>query len=594
MVAEGGSGRMDAPGSGKGGAAVLVRELFIAAAVTLVALPSCADLPGFVERDPNHRGQDQPGAHPEPEPEPSPWPDELPDPVDEEPPRRSDCSPARDAPEFRKVGVDGTSLQKGSCGEVAWEEGDSIFAIGIDGEVREFEGKGIPLWVDGDRLLYARDASVRLVDGHTELRAWPVRGQRAGPLPGGRSFWLCGRDGLARLDDEGVTHLETLDKPDCRAIDVTRRGLAAYPTNSNEIGVLDFVSGARKVLSQEFYPDRTKDGQGRNRLDRVQLSPNGSFLMHEKTWAELIGESVQFTTAPLTTIDLHSGERHHPPGRIGDGWVFIPQLGRNIWHGPWTGTSRGVYFPDPLLKGRLLGLGEPQWIEPATPLAARNNDIFLKTKAGAARLSLGTGDVEPFLDAPDVDSMAALRWGGPVMIGHGTKRCIRRLGEPCHTRIFALSSWEQDKGVRHVAWGDQPFLVMAAGPEGSSLVRGHVLDGEPPQIAERVWAETAYFVLDSEGNVVRELTNLGRFDSPSRVQGGEHFALVEWTRYDEDLGRVVTLIAVDWRTGVEKVLMIARQINWSLDHSERRVTARVSPHPKPGPGWEVWTGVISF
>ena len=136
--------------------------------------------------------------------------------------------------------------------------------------------------------------------------------------------------------------------------------------------------------------------------------------------------------------------------------------------------------------------------------------------------------------------------------------------------------------------GTQPLYVHAIGPDGRMVVGGRILDGVPPEVAEPVEVDWRTVLVEPDGRVLRELDPdvwvLGGL-------GGEHFAILERERR-EGGERTEELVAIDWSTGAETRLVTARFVDaWSLDHSDRRLTAVVTP-AGDGVRQELWTGVV--
>lgn len=512
---------------------------------------------------------------------------------------RRDCGPSENAPTFRRVAeVEHRRVSVGECGELVWQGDEgSLFMTGIDGEPRKVSEKGWDLWAEGDRLLYEDATGVKFVDRGTVVQTWSVDGvDGGGALPGTESFWVCSERGIERLDIEGGVLLTDDMATDaygslCHTIAVSRQGTVAYPREEGDIGFVDVRTGEVRSFAQEFLVYYQKDEEDRSRLDEVRFSPDGSLLFHEKRWEELDYDAlVNVSEGLVSAIEVATGKSNQIPGLLADGSVFGYSGLFWEWFGPWMGTAPGVYFPWFHTEGHLLGLGEPIVLEPMKPRSIRGSHVFLESSAGVALLDLETGDVHHILDVPSVETVVPFRWGGPVAISHLTMQCIRHLEPPshCHTEIWGLASWEPNREAIPLALAIQPIQVRAVGPDGSMIVGGRFLPEEPPEFDEQREWDYRLFLMGPDGRRIREL------DSGTGIEGGiggEHFALIERERRDGGV-RTEELVAIDWSTGEEELLVRGRFIDGlHLDHADRRVTVLVSPLAEGSPR-ELWSGVV--
>ncbi|HEY0838774.1 MAG TPA: hypothetical protein VGD74_01175 [Vulgatibacter sp.] len=509
---------------------------------------------------------------------------------------RSGCPAGNDGPAFRRIAkeVERRDVRVGNCGEVAWRDRTgSLHFASTDAEPREIAAQGWHFWLDRDRLLYSSERGITLEAAGVEVATWQVHDTwYAGVLPGGESFWACSDTGIERLDPGNVVGLT----PDflqaeytygCMSIDVSRSGAIAYPTGDHRIGFVDVTTGVRRTLEHGFFPYGTVDDEGLDRLDAIRLSPDGAIVLHEKRWRHL--QYAEMGEGEVTVLEGDSTTPVRLPGLLGDRWGLE---GVQEWWGgaPLKGTAPGVFLPG--LQGKdshLLGLGTPIPMRVA-PLSIRGNQLFVATSVVAALLELGSGVLHPLLGAPAIEAVVPFRWGGPVAISHFTEDCIRWPNRPesCHTRIWALAIWDAERRARHVAFGSEPIRVHAIAPDGRMIVAGRILDEPPPAIAKPKEIPWRTLLVDSDGKALRE------FDPDAWIRsgiGGEHFAVVERARRTEQVP-TEELVAIDWETGGETVLVTARSVDsWALDQADRRVTAIVTPD-NDGVSRELWTGVV--
>lgn len=155
--------------------------------------------------------------------------------------------------------------------------------------------------------------------------------------------------------------------------------------------------------------------------------------------------------------------------------------------------------------------------------------------------------------------------------------------------LWALSRWDEERGARRLALAGQPIHVRAVGPEGQMVIEGRILDGAPADIEQPWEAAWQALLLGPRGNLIAEIE---RGTSLQGGLGGTHFALIHRERREDGV-RTEELVAVDWVTGEETILVTGLFIrDWVLDHSDRRVTALVTP--MEGVGHELWSGVVSL
>lgn len=487
----------------------------------------------------------------------------------------------------------------GSCGELAWRDAETgaLYLAGSTAEPRKVADAGWPLWLAGDQLLYAGSEGVVLEAGGEAKHTWQVSGlYRAGKVPGREAFWTCSLErGLERLDDEGVTalspdFLHTEYDEGCLSIDVAATGAIAYATQDHRLGLVDPATGEKQVLDHPFFPQESTDADGEYRLDLVRLSPDAALVLHEKRWLASSGDAIYPTgEGEVTVVPADGSQPLRLSGTLGDGWSFGGTAGW-FWYGPWMATAPGVLLPGEGTSANLIGLGAPIAFGELQPRALRGNHLFAETAQGAALLELGNGTLHPLLDAPSVEAVVPFRWGGPVAFSHFTSGCIRWPDRPeyCHTQLWALTLWDEARGARQVALGTQPLHVQAIAPDGRMIVAGRMLDAPPPAIEEPRDVAWRVLLLDPAGKLVREID---RGESIEGGLGGENFALLERSRRDGDK-RTEELVAIDWSTGEETVLVSGRYVDaWALDDGDRRVTALVTPMGDSSVTQQLWSGV---
>jgi len=516
---------------------------------------------------------------------------------------RSACPPGDGAPAFRRVSEDtrGKFVMLGACGELAWNEAGSgvLRFAGADEAPHDVTDAGQALWLEGDRVLFREEAAVTLEAGGVTAQSWPIEGAWVGgKVRANGPFWVCAEgSGIVRLDpSSAVTLTPDFLKADpwisgCAAIGVSRAGAIGYPTDGHRLGVVDVATGADRTLEQPFYVWPTADPEGLDRSDAILLSPDGALVFHEKRWSEFQGDQLaQIGDGEVTAWNTDASKSMRLPGALAEVAIFGGGGVANTRRSPWMGTSRGVFVPGGNRHANLVGLDAPIAFEGVAPLVIRGNHLFLETRTGAALLELGSGELHAMVDAPGIEAVVPFRWGGPVAVSHFTLGCIHWPDRPgvCHTQIWGLSRWDAKGGARRVLLGTQPLHVHAIGPDGRMVVGGRILDEAPPDVAAAAEVDWRTLLIEPDGRVVREL------DPDASVLGGlggEHFAVLERARR-EGGERTEELVAIDWSTGEERLLLTARYVDaWSLDHADRRLTTVVTP---PGDDFhqELWSGVV--
>lgn len=560
-----------------------------------------------VVHPPSERTRDEPKPKPkkpkdpqdpkEPDPKepkkPKKPPKEIPE---EEVVSRKDCEPGPAAPFFRKI-AETRNAWAGDCGELVWEEGKALFWALPDGEALQVSDDGHWLWFEGERLLFSEGGTVKLLEAGELQREWEVvAAVSGGALPHGESFWVCGQEGIVRLDEEGATALTSNfsmsgEPVDCTWIDAAPGGRIAYPTKDGRVGVVDASTGDAVELDYDFITMFGQDDQDRSRADVVALSPDGSLLFHELRWLERMGDAFGFVgEGELTVVDVATGEALRLPGMLADARQFISSSWR--WVGPWMGSAPGVFLPDPFKLGKggqLLGLGTPRTVMDLRAVVSRGNHVFMESEDGVSRLDLPTGETHFLADIGSPRQVIPQRWGGPIAMVHGPVDCIRDLEtNVCHTQIWALSFWDPGDGAEIRIWSDQPPGVHALGPDGSMVLSGNLFFDKPPEYGEPPKPNPRVVVLNGAGRLVRDLDPMMGIEAGL---GGAHFAILERSVWEEGV-RTEHLVAIDWSTGAETLLVQGSFVDgWELDHTDRRLTAVVNAMDEEMTK-ELWSGVV--
>jgi hypothetical protein len=501
---------------------------------------------------------------------------------------RRSCTPSAHAPAFRRLdSIKSDDALVGACGELAWTSADSnaLHYLATDAEAREVSANAWVRWFEGDRILFGDPDGHTLVEDGSVIRTWPESdAETVGKLPGIDAFWACDREhGIFRLDPGGVTKLtpdfwapeEQRWLSGCSNIDASPSGAIAYPTAQHRIGVVDAVTGSRRTIDHPFYPHGTNG----DRSDLVRLSPDGKLVFHQEQKDE-IAVFLPDAYEPLLI-----------PGTLWESWRY--GVFGQVWFSLWMGTTAsGVFVPElrelGVLEddGRLVGIGDPITLQGVSPRAVRGNHLFVETPRGAGLLDLGTGKLHRLLDAPSIAGVVPFRWGGPVAITHALDEHIQR-SSSVYIQVWALSLWSDGIGASQIARASEPITVLAVGPDGSTIATGPFLSGLPTTGAP-MEVETSVRLISPSGRVIREL------DPGSWIMdgiGGEHFAILRRHRFDAGV-KSEELVAVDWQTGDETILVAGKAVAfWSLDHSDLRLSATISPTEAGLPS-EVWSGVV--
>lgn len=521
---------------------------------------------------------------------------------------RASCDPGSGAPGFRMLATaTSNDARIGTCGEVVWRDDQrAVFFAGRDAEPRHLNRPGqppsptAPLWFSGDRIAWVDDLGVVVEAGGAVVRTWPVLGVHlGGKLPGADAFWTCSPErGIERLDGEGVTGLT----PDfvkaewgvgCFSIDPSPAGVIAYGTSDHQIGVVDLVSGDRKRLSHPYFPDGTVDDEDVYRMDAIRLSPDASFVMHEKRWVEYGDHTFEDRGENVVSVLPIDGKPPvRLPGGLVDTWYFGGVGGGWSWYGPWMATAPGVFLPGVEGAAHLLGLDGPVGFDFLLAKAIRGNHLFAESPHGAALLELDSGSLHELFDAPGLEHVVPFRWGGPVAFSWYTRACVHWPDRPdrCHTELWALSLWDEENGAGRIALASEPIHVHAIGPDGQMVIEGRIFDEAPADIEEPRDIPWRTLLLDPGGKLVREIDGGTGIE---RGHGGTYFALIERERREGDI-RTEELVAIDWITGAETILVTGRFIDkWTLDHADRRVTVLVTPMEDTR-SFQLWSGVVSL
>lgn len=519
---------------------------------------------------------------------------------------RASCDPGAGAPGFRMLTTAASEdALVGTCGEVVWTEKRELFFAGLDAEPRHVTRPGQPpspagpLWFSGDRIAWVDDLGVVLEASGAVVQTWPVSGVHlGGKLPGADVFWICSPErGIERLDGEGVTPLTPdfveVEWRGCFSIDSSPTGAIAYGTSDYQIGVVDVMSGERKRVPQPYFPNGTIDDEDVDRMDAIRLSPDASLVLYEKRWVAYGDHTVENQGENVVSVLPIDGEQPvQLPGSLGEAWYFGGVGGGWSWYGPWMATAPGVFLPGIEGSAHLLGIDEPVGFDFLLAKALRGNHLFVESRKGAAVLELDSGNLHELFDVPGLEHVVPFRWGGPVAFSTSTGACIRWPDRPdrCHTGLWALSLWDEERGVRPIALANQPIHVRAIGPDGQMVIEGRIFDEAPADIEEPREIPWRALLLDPSGKLIREID---RGSSIERGHGGTHFALIERERWDGEI-RTEELVAIDWVTGEETVLVTGRFIDkWALDHADRRVTVLATAMDTRFV-FQLWSGVVSL